>query len=201
MTDEDPDRPDPRLASLARELPPPPGLDDRVVAALRADGLLSPPARRGFAAFGLAAAAALALFVGGGLLGRWSARPAPRPEPAERRPTFALFLYEDAAFQVASAEELPARVQEYVAWGRDLGPRGRTVGGSKLGDDGGGVVLDGTAPGTPAARAVPDPALGTMDGFFLIQADSLDAAVELARTCPHVRYGGRILVRETDPGR
>ena len=35
-------------------------------------------------------------------------------------------------------------------------------------------------------------------GYFLIRASSYDVAVEIARTCPHLRYGGRIEVRQVD---
>lgn len=190
----------PRLADLAREMPPPAELEGRVVAALAERGLLRPSRfRRARTGLALAAAAALAAFVAGGLVGRLSSRPSPPPAAGDGRPTFALFLFEDAAFDVATGEAGRERVAEYVAWGRGLSAvGGRTVGGAKLALEVPGVLLDGVAAGVPAVSAPPDPALGTMAGFFLVEAASLDEAVALARGCPHLRYGGRIVVREVE---
>jgi hypothetical protein len=36
-------------------------------------------------------------------------------------------------------------------------------------------------------------------GYFLIRAVDRRTALEIARSCPHVRYGGRIVVREIEP--
>jgi len=33
----------------------------------------------------------------------------------------------------------------------------------------------------------------------VVQAQDRRAAAEIARTCPHVRYGGRIVIREIEP--
>jgi hypothetical protein len=38
-----------------------------------------------------------------------------------------------------------------------------------------------------------------VSGFFLIRAGSLDEAEAIARDCPHLRHGGRVLVRDVDP--
>jgi hypothetical protein len=38
-----------------------------------------------------------------------------------------------------------------------------------------------------------------MQGFFLVQARTLDEAEQIARTCPHLRHGGTIALREVDP--
>jgi hypothetical protein len=35
-------------------------------------------------------------------------------------------------------------------------------------------------------------------GFFIIRANDRGAALEVARTCPHLRYGGSILIREIE---
>ena len=197
---ENEDRPDPLLADLRRELPPAVELEDRVVDALAARGLLRPSRfRRARTGLALAAAAALTAFVAGGIVGRLSAPAASRPPGPSGRPTFALFLFEDAAYRSVSGDARRERVTEYVAWGRGLGALGgRTVGGEKLRLEVPGVILDGVADGIPAVAAKPDLEIGTMAGYFLIEAASLDDAVALARSCPHLRYGGRILVREVE---
>jgi hypothetical protein len=91
----------------------------------------------------------------------------PRPAPAR---SFALILHESPDRRGDS------HVDEYIAWSRN----DFVVGGHELASD----------------RRVLGPAPASVGGFFLIAADSLDRATAIARTCPHVRYGGTIEVRE-----
>ena len=35
-------------------------------------------------------------------------------------------------------------------------------------------------------------------GLVVVEAEDYDAAVELARSCPQLKYGGRIEIREVD---
>jgi hypothetical protein len=66
------------------------------------------------------------------------------------------------------------------------------------------AVVDQGNPFTPMAKNItPDGRIsdGTMDclasGYSLIQADSIDAAVALARSCPVLKDGAKITVYET----
>jgi len=38
-----------------------------------------------------------------------------------------------------------------------------------------------------------------ISGYFVIDAASWEDAVAVARTCPHLRYGGRIILRPVAP--
>jgi hypothetical protein len=40
-----------------------------------------------------------------------------------------------------------------------------------------------------------DGGLDTVTGYFRVRAGSWDEALELARSCPHLAYGGEISVR------
>ena len=40
---------------------------------------------------------------------------------------------------------------------------------------------------------------GFRGGYFVLQAESYDAAVDIARSCPHLTYGGSIELRRIDP--
>ena|SRR5258708_2420234 len=69
----------------------------------------------------------------------------------------------------------------------------------------GSALVDGGNPFTATAKSiasngsVSNSPIGTMaTGYSIIQADSLDAAVELAKGCP-VLHGGQITVYETFP--
>jgi hypothetical protein len=170
--------PDERAAldSLAREIPPPPGLEDRVVTDLAGRGAFTRRQPRPFARH---IAAAVLLFAAGFASARlpWRAAESSLPQ-------FLLLLY---GGETTSAAELAARVAEYAAWGRVEADAGRLVAAEKLED----------------ARLLLGPAsvVGTgahPSGFFLIRADSLDAAREAAATNPHLRHGGAIVVRPID---
>jgi hypothetical protein len=70
----------------------------------------------------------------------------------------------------------------------------------------GSAVVDGGNPFTPIAKSiasngtVSDGPVGTMaTGYTIIKADSLDAAVEMAKSCPILQGGGQITVYETFP--
>ena len=70
----------------------------------------------------------------------------------------------------------------------------------------GSAIVDGGNPFTPAAKsiasdgAVSDGPVGTMaTGYSILKADSLEAAVEMARSCPVLQGGGQITVYEIFP--
>jgi hypothetical protein len=178
------------LARLPREVPPPPALEETTVRALAARGLLRPSAvRRGrrLRDWGLAAAAAVAIFAGGFLAGRQQGA-GTGPE----LPRFMLLLYEGSEYRLPPAGREAERVHEYSAWAAERGARGELEAGEKLAD-GAEVVI---APDGSERTVTPDGQ--RLAGFFLIRARDDRAALEIARTCPHVRYGGSIVVREIE---
>ncbi|HEY7111532.1 MAG TPA: YciI family protein [Thermoanaerobaculia bacterium] len=174
------------LEELPRELAPRAELEERVVAALGRQGLVASGRRRharGWRA--LAALAAGILLVASGV---WIGRALPS-RPAHRvgesgPPQFVLFLLRGA--ESDRPEEESARVAEYRAWARGLAASGRSVSGEKLDDR-------TESLGAPAgAAAAPEEEIR---GYFVISAASLDDAVAVARGCPHLKHGGRIVVR------
>jgi len=89
-------------------------------------------------------------------------------------------------------EELQHAMDKVRAWFEGLNERGRIKGAQPLGDQGrvisgtdGRFVLDG--PFTETKEAV--------GGYLVLQADSLDEAVEIARSMPTLRYGISVEVR------
>jgi len=70
----------------------------------------------------------------------------------------------------------------------------------------GSAVVDGGNPFTPTAKSiasdgtVSDSPVGAIaSGYSIIKADSLSAAVEMAKGCPILQSGGQISVYETFP--
>lgn len=175
------------LRTLDREAAPPPGLKARVISSLYARGLLRHPGRRAWP-IPMSIAAALALFALGWALGR-------RPAAADRRPAFALLLYEGSDFRRDQSEA--ESIAEYGAWAAALRSRGTPVSGEAL--DRAAGFLRSTSTGVVIDPRDASSDEGVMAGFFIIHAADADEALAIARTCPHLRHGGRIALRPVIP--
>lgn len=141
---------------------------------------------------GVAVAAALALF----LLGLWAGanlretQPSTAPGPGASA-RFVLFLHEPSGHLAsATPEEMERIIGEYSAWARAQRDAGALELGEKLAD---GEGFDLFAEDTePRSASVWGEALG---GLFLVRAADYDAALAIARSCPHLKYGGWIELR------
>lgn len=179
------------LGRLPRTASPAPELEQATVAALVSRGLLGRPRRRIGAP--LALAASLLLFAAGLALGRFGAESSAALTD-DGRPRFALFLYEGPEYQQPAPGEMDARVREYATWARTEHAGGTIEGGEKLKEeDAVAIEPDGSA------RVVSPQDQPRLGGYFLIRAADQHSALAIARSCPHVRYGGRIVLREIDP--
>src|SRR5262249_24134639 len=140
----------------------------------------------------------------------WPGRPGPDQTmivsicaPAVRLPgegdrfmaQFMLLLRDNPAnFAAYSAEDMQAIIQKYRAWRDSHGSR--IVTGRKLKDGEGRVMRqNGAKPAITDGPFVESKEI--MGGFFVIEADSYDQAVDVASTCPHMQYGS-IEVRAVD---
>ena len=174
-------------------LEPPPGSEERLVSALESNGLL-PSRKRALlpgrrpprgAMLWLGTATAVFLFAAGLAAGLFAGR------SREARPTgsprFILFLFGEPTVTVDVERE---RVAEYKKWASEL-RRGRFVSGEKLGIGGHHLGSRQTDPHASEGSE--------LRGYFVIEAPDLVRATEVARTCPHLLHGGRILIRPIDP--
>jgi len=111
---------------------------------------------------------------------------------------FLLLLHEQPdGFGTMSAEQIQAVVGEYMAWRESLVERDLLVDGQKLKDEGGRHLSlnDGQLQVIDGPYSEVKEVLG---GFFMINADNYDAAVQISQDCPHLKFGGRIELREVD---
>ena len=181
------------LARLPREARPPRDLEDATVAALAVRGLLrrsAPRLRRHPAEIGLALAASILLFLGGLALGRRGAT-----EPAPTLPQYLLLLYEGPEYHPAPPGREAERVREYGAWAEARADRGELVAGEELAAEPDLVIgTDGRVTTVRSGAGQPK-----LTGFFVIRAADGGRALEIARSCPHVRYGGSIVIRPIQP--
>jgi hypothetical protein len=113
-------------------------------------------------------------------------------------PKFMLLLHESPRdFTAWTPERMQEVIQRYRAWGEGLMQSGQYVGGSKLKEEGGRHLRSqgGRAEVTDGPYSEAKEVLG---GYFTVEAADYDAAVEIARACPHLENGW-IEVREIDP--
>jgi hypothetical protein len=178
-------------------------LEQSVVDALASRGLIGGPRerqtprvprRRAWAWGALALAACLAAFLAGIAVSDRGAGRGPAAAAAPDR--FLLLLYEDESYRApVTPAEQEARVAEYSAWAAGLRDRGVDVQGEELASAAEADRLDGRAASVDAARGEPAGSSGSLAGYFIVEAEDQPAAVEIARTTPHLRYGGTVIVR------
>jgi hypothetical protein len=189
--DDEPDLTPAELAALSdlpREVQPPRWLEDRVVAALRLGRPSYRPASQGWRMWvGRAAALGVAamLFIGGFLAG--GRQPHIVPADAEGQ-LYLLLLRQDASFRPPAEASEAALEHEYDAWAMGLHRKGYLLLGRKLAKSGWLLTVGQPPAALPVVEA-------RVSGLFLIRAASEAQALALARSCPHLRYGGRIELR------
>jgi hypothetical protein len=179
--------------TLRDRLPPvlpraPDALADRVRATLTSRGLIREPADHRALWLGR-----LGLLAAGILLGVMSITLAQRLTRTSRAsaPRYALLLYGDPPGDTGTVHA--ARAREYGQWASRLGDGARWVGGNEMGR----VLETFGAPPAPIASA-PAPTGGStterMAGIFIIEAATPARAAQVARSCPHLKYGGRVVL-------
>lgn len=114
-------------------------------------------------------------------------------------PNYMLLLHEQPMdYSGVSAEEMQAVIAEYVAWRHKVEGEGKFVSAEKLKDEGGRHLVH-TDDGLRVTDGPYAEAAEVIGGYFTILADSYDDAVATASECPHLKFGGRIELREVEP--
>ena len=181
---------------LAKEKMPPPFLEERIVESLKGQSLIRTSKLGQWSSFpkiGAALAASLALLIIGIAIGVWWAA---APSNKASLPEFMLVLREAAQeSQPATSEEAIRRVKEYTAWARRVERDGLLVGGEKLKDE---ARLLNVVDGRAVSESQPHLTENAIGGYFLIQARDYEHAIAIAEGCPHLKYGGKIEVRQIE---
>jgi hypothetical protein len=114
-------------------------------------------------------------------------------------PKFMLLLHSSRTeARNAGPADFAKMIQEYQGWAERLRTEGKLDHSHKLSDDAGRVLR----PGKDGAVAVTDgPYAETKEvlgGYYNVIAPDYEAAVGIARTSPHLKFGGSIEVRKVD---
>jgi hypothetical protein len=182
MNDEHQDlSPDERkaLGAMKQDRQPPARVEQAILHTLRQRGLLA--VRRRWS-LPVIAAAVVALVLAAWLGAQWQTRRASIERTPLAQPRFVILLY--AGDSMANADGVTRR-DEYAAWAQRLAAQGTTISGEEL---------EETGVDIPAGSMTAQP-LAQPRGYFVIGARDAADAKAIAATCPHLRHGGRIVVR------
>lgn len=168
--------------ALPRTVDVPAGLADRVAHAVLGSLAESAARRAARRRRILATAATVLLVVSAYLLGRVRAGGV---RPLLEGSRYVLLLRETG---VQPARDDRSQVSEYRDWANRMARGGKLELGEKLADEGAVVAAQAIDGRVPAAS-------GVVTGFFIVTARSLQEAMDIARSCPHLRHGGSIEVR------
>ncbi len=193
----------PAERAALRDLPkgsPPPDLEDDVVAALAARGLAgsgAPTGQRPSPSVGaragwprgtpwlLAAAAAVAVFVAG-----WAAGGSGGSHVPEGK-RYMLLFYESTDFDLPEEPaEYTELIERYVGWADSLRNEGIRVVGDELMPEGLVLASEEAAAGRPGLEEAE-----YLGGYMILEAPDAETAAVIARTHPHLEYGGTVVVR------
>lgn len=107
-------------------------------------------------------------------------------------PRYVIWMLEDdGAWEKLPGSEQSRLLGLYGAWVRDLRARGAFVDGWPLGR--GGSTL--CAASGEVVAAPYDETKGVATGMFVVEAPDLASATDLARGCPALLHGERLIVR------
>ena len=188
------------LSALPTGKLPPAELEEKIVAQLKDKGLIESSTESRWTGtlryVAVAAAAALIFALGVEVGSIRSSAPDGGTESSDTR-QFMLLLFESPGrYQSVPEARITERVSEYGNWMRGVVESGVDISGEKLKDEGR-ALFAGSA--GMQVNAIPPPSEGRLlAGYFAIEASSLDEALRIGSSCPHLKYGGEIEVREID---
>ena len=87
--------------------------------------------------------------------------------------------------------------REYMAWADRMREQGHLKAGSKLTDDAGKILSRASERVSTTDGPFPE-SKEVVGGFFVLNARDYAEACRLAETCPHLKYGSHIEVRQVE---
>ncbi len=113
-------------------------------------------------------------------------------------PNYMLLLHEQPMdYSQFSPEQIEAVIGEYITWRKKIEADGKYVASDKLKDEGG-RLLTGYEGGFRVTDGPYAEAKEVIGGYYTISAADYDEAVDVSKSCPHLKYGGRIELREVE---
>jgi len=104
---------------------------------------------------------------------------------------YILIIREDITV-LKSPDELAEVISLHKQWAMELARKGYFIEGHGIDEQGQTVMMNEDGDVVVEEIYFPEVAFG---GFYIIQADSLETAIEIAHQCPTLAYGDKIEVR------
>jgi hypothetical protein len=96
--------------------------------------------------------------------------------------------------QAPSTEQMQAVLQQWQTWIKEIAANGKYSGTNRLLSEGKSLKPGNSITDGPYAEGKE-----IVGGYLIVKADSIDEAVELAKSCPNLIYGGSVEVRSVMP--
>ncbi len=110
-------------------------------------------------------------------------------------PKFMLVLYESELTRGNAPEEVRATaLQKYSAWAQSLREKGKFLGSERLTPQG--RVMKGFGKQLRITDGPYAESKEVFGGYWALEVESFEEAVECCRNSPHLEYGGTIEIRE-----
>ena len=177
MKEELSDREKKVFSQLDREKKPAPELETRIIRKLKSEQLIK--TTYDMKAY-LKWAAIIAAIIAAYFLGDYSPQ-------AKQEMSYMFILQEDEGFQPGDPNDM---FQEYHNWMLAIDEKGIQIDGQELKNE---AVLVGT---DQKIDYLEGEGTSRVTGYFVLNATSLDEAIEIAQENPHIKYGGTIQVKE-----
>lgn len=107
-------------------------------------------------------------------------------------PQFILFIRENLSRYPIPEQELKNLIDAHVSWAKELSARGVFRSGNGIKSEGRLLEMVNHSVIVQPPRDVKE----GIGGYYIIEADNLDAAVDMAKTCPTFSAGDKVEVRE-----
>ena len=167
----------------------PPELEDKTVHSLKNHGLIKNTIpNKNLVKFALSLSFIVVIFFLGWLSGKPGTHKNPATSDTQIVHEFLLLLYNSPGFV-----ESETHVKEYGDWMRALIKNDHIASGEKLKETGWQISEPGNALQVNNHPLITDK--GRISGFFLIKAEDDKKALEIALSCPHIKYNGMIELR------
>ena len=170
---------------LSREKTPPPNLEESVVKRLKAENLIRSKSSflYTYGKWAAAAAALVAVFYAGNFNGKQSCI----ADQINPNNGYLLLLHEDENFTVGDAQGM---YQEYAAWMQNTFEKGVGITGQELKYESARVTDQGISEHRGEQKEF------KTTGYFIIEANSREEALEVAKGSPHIKYGGIVELKQ-----
>ncbi len=170
---------------LKREGRPPSVLEKRIIKQLKSNDLIESNIYKmnTYLKLAVSVAAAVILFFIGNYMGKKSMD----TQAIDSSMGYMLILHEDDQFKPGEPYEM---YQEYASWMENTIKKGITLKGQELKNEA--VMVDNQQ----SLEYLDEDTSGKTTGYFILEAKSLEVALEVARSNPHIKYGGTIEIKQ-----